>query len=247
MPSKPVWLGFKGKDGTPWEVKSYGRKGCVFEAWVNEALLLIWGVEERMSERMPVMQTDIPADGSFHSKDKCYITAAVFASNNSCRLRRGGMKWIVQQCCFDWAVTPLFSCSSGNTESRTTEKKWKRETIIWANKAESLNANLQSQCGGVKLQSDLNFCFFLAALMSCWKEGEPCDCDILLWYSRHNICLQDCLALCLNWHFEHQGATWKAAIATRQAASSPTIKMCLSGCKLLHCLDNWLLWEGLSS
>ena len=49
--------------------------------------MLIWGVEERMSERMPVIQTDIPADGSFHSKDKCHITAAAPRSNNSCRLK----------------------------------------------------------------------------------------------------------------------------------------------------------------
>lgn len=28
-----------------------------------------------MSERLPVRQTDIPADGSFDSKDKCFITA----------------------------------------------------------------------------------------------------------------------------------------------------------------------------
>lgn len=86
MPSKPVWLGFKGKDRPPWETKSYGRKGSVFEARVNEVLLLIWRVEERMSERTPVMQTDIPADRSFHSKDKCYITAAASTSNNSRRL-----------------------------------------------------------------------------------------------------------------------------------------------------------------
>lgn len=82
----------KGKTDPPWEAKSYGRKGSVFEAWVNEALLLIWGVEERMSERMPVMQTFTPADGSFHSKDKCYITAAASTSNNSRRLW-GGEVW----------------------------------------------------------------------------------------------------------------------------------------------------------
>lgn len=88
----------------PWEAKSYGRKGGVFEAWVNEALLLIWGAEERMSEWMPVMQTDIPADGSFHSKDKCYITAGASTFNNSCRLRGGAMKWIVQQHLFEWIL-----------------------------------------------------------------------------------------------------------------------------------------------
>lgn len=44
-----------------------------------------------MSERMPVMQTDIPADGSFHSKDKCYITAAASTSNNSCKTE--AMRW----------------------------------------------------------------------------------------------------------------------------------------------------------
>lgn len=62
------------------------KLGIAFEARVNEALWLIWGVEERMSERMPVMETDIPADGSFYSKDKCHITAAASTSNNSCRL-----------------------------------------------------------------------------------------------------------------------------------------------------------------
>lgn len=100
MPSKPVWLGFKGKDTHPWEAKSYGRKGSVFEASVNEALLLIWGADERMSEWMPVMQTDTPADGSFHSKDKCYITAGASTSNNSYRLRWEAMKRIVYHSTF---------------------------------------------------------------------------------------------------------------------------------------------------
>lgn len=92
----------------PREAKSYGRKGGVFEAWVNEALLLIWGAEERMSEWVPVMQTDIPADGSFHSKDKCYITAGASTSNNSCRLRWEAMKWIVQQHLFEWILAVFF-------------------------------------------------------------------------------------------------------------------------------------------
>lgn len=39
----------------------------------------VWGEEkrERMSERLPVRQRDLPADGSFDSKDKCFITAAL--------------------------------------------------------------------------------------------------------------------------------------------------------------------------
>lgn len=58
-----------------------GEKGDVFEAAVNEALLLIWGAQERMTEWMTVMQADIPADGSFHGKDKCYITPGASTSN----------------------------------------------------------------------------------------------------------------------------------------------------------------------
>lgn len=42
-----------------------------------------------MSEWMSVMQADIPADGSFHSKDKCYITAGASTSNISCRQKWG--------------------------------------------------------------------------------------------------------------------------------------------------------------
>lgn len=48
-----------------------GKKG-VFEAWVNEVLSPVWGEEERMSKRLPVRQTVIPADGSFDSKDKYF-------------------------------------------------------------------------------------------------------------------------------------------------------------------------------
>lgn len=62
----------KGKTRPPGKQSRMGggKKG-VFEAWVNEVLSPIWGEEERMSERLPVRQTVIPADRSFDSKDKC--------------------------------------------------------------------------------------------------------------------------------------------------------------------------------
>lgn len=73
----------KGETHTPGKQSHVGEKGDVFEAGVNEALLLIWGAEERMTEWMTVMQADTPADGSFHSKDKCYITLGASTSNIS--------------------------------------------------------------------------------------------------------------------------------------------------------------------
>lgn len=68
---KACLVGFKEKDATSWEAKSYGREKGVFEARVNEVLSPVWGEEERMSERLPTCE----ADGSFDSKDKCFITA----------------------------------------------------------------------------------------------------------------------------------------------------------------------------
>lgn len=85
------------------------------------------GAEERMSERMPVMQTDIPADGSFHSKDKCYITAAALTSNNSCRLSWGGMKWTVRD--FEWTATVLFFMHSRQNRIKNNWKTTERE--VW--------------------------------------------------------------------------------------------------------------------
>lgn len=73
----------KGETHTPGKQSHVGEIGDVFDAGVNEALLLIWGAEERMTEWMTVMQADIPADGSFRSKDKCYITPGASTSNIS--------------------------------------------------------------------------------------------------------------------------------------------------------------------
>lgn len=68
-----------------------GEKKGVFEAWVNEVLSPVWGEEERMSVRLPVRQTDIPADGSFDSQDKCFITAG--STCTTCTYR-GANLWI---------------------------------------------------------------------------------------------------------------------------------------------------------
>lgn len=96
MPSKPVGWDSKGKTDALHTLNPLGKLrhlgeklGSVFEASVNETHLLIWGMGEKMSERMPVMQADIPADGSFHSEDKCHFTAAASVSNNSHRHRVG--------------------------------------------------------------------------------------------------------------------------------------------------------------
>lgn len=80
----------KGETHTPGKQSHVGEKGDVFDAGANEALLLIWGAEERMTEWMTVMQADIPADGSFHSKDKCYITPGASTSNISGRESQEG-------------------------------------------------------------------------------------------------------------------------------------------------------------
>lgn len=82
----------KGKTRPPGKQSRMGggKKG-VFEAWVNEVLSPIWGEEERMSERLPVRQTVIPADGSFDSKDKCLTTAGSTCSTHT---HRGADLWI---------------------------------------------------------------------------------------------------------------------------------------------------------
>lgn len=60
----------KRETGTSWEAKSWGRKvrQRLWSRGKLGAFAHLW-VGERMSKRMPVMQTDIPADGSFYSKD----------------------------------------------------------------------------------------------------------------------------------------------------------------------------------
>lgn len=107
---KACLVGIQRDRQTPRGKRSHmGEKlGSAFEAWVNEALLLIWGVEEGIGKRMPVMQTDIPEDGSFYSKDKCHVTLTASRSNNSCRLWGAEVKWIVQQQWFEWIVSCSF-------------------------------------------------------------------------------------------------------------------------------------------
>lgn len=133
----------KGKTHTPGKQSHMGEKASVFEAWVNEALLLIWGAEERMSEWMPVMLTDTPADGSFHSKDKCYITAGASKSNNSCRLRWEAMKWIVKHS--TCLRTVLFWWSSGNTEKGAWNDVWSSAKIKQGNKTQTYRAEILLQ------------------------------------------------------------------------------------------------------
>lgn len=84
----------KGETHTPGKQSHAGGKGDIFEAVVNEALLLIRGAEERMTEWMTAMQADIPVDGSFHSKDKCYITPGTSTSNIPVL---ESQEWIVRQ------------------------------------------------------------------------------------------------------------------------------------------------------
>lgn len=96
---KACWLDSKRKTRPPGKQSRMGGKKGVFEAWVNEVLSPIWGEEERMSERLPMRQTDIPADGSFDSTDKCFITAG---STCSPRTLRGANQWIQSSCTLDF-------------------------------------------------------------------------------------------------------------------------------------------------
>ena len=86
----------RDRQASPEKQSHVGEKlGSAFEAWVNEALLLISGVGKTTSERMPVMLTDIPADGSFYSKDTSQITSIASRFSNSHTL--WGTRQIVQR------------------------------------------------------------------------------------------------------------------------------------------------------
>lgn len=85
---KDCLVGIQRDRPTPPGKQSHvGEKlGSAFEVRVNEVLLLVLGGGGWMSERMPVMQTDIPADGSFYSEYASQITSTASRSRNSLRL-----------------------------------------------------------------------------------------------------------------------------------------------------------------